>query len=618
MMNGKKAVLSALVVLLLGAVLLSLNEFPLPGRWRQVAAGQLGRALGAPVTIGWVRIGFGGVTLHDVTVDGSWPMRVQRIVLGWSLRDLARSGDVLAATRYVELTGLEAVLPAGERTPANEGKESVQAPTEPAAEDGKEAGAQPPWAALLEAWPPHRVVEVRLVDGRIRGVDASIRGRGAVQGGTLSGRLEAARGGERLAAEGTVRLADGVLDVAVNAADLNLADYVPALVRWDIGGRADFFGTLTGTVADPLLRGTLASGGGRLFGQPFSSLQGDVELDRRRFAFARARVVQGTSLYFLDGHIAFPGGAGGTAAVELTLRTDGGRAETILGALGWKVPVEAGLAGTVMLRGPLGQVEAEGDVVLTHGVAYGQPFDRLTGRFRYADGHFAVEESSGRVREGVVHIRGGGPVQGSWELAVEAQNVPLQALRFIRERLPELSGVADFAGVVSGGAGGTPRAEGSVRGRYVTLGNWAFEDAEGTLAYDGEAFSLSGLRLQRRGGGTYSVAGRVGAGRTQAPLELTVAVEGESLGDLLVLLGAPPVPAAAGTVSAAAEVAGTVEAPTARIHIDARNVTVVGRRLGLGLTLHWAGGRVEVEQWARVAGSEPAAGEGTERQPGPS
>ena len=78
------------------------------------------------------------------------------------------------------------------------------------------------------------------------------------------------------------------------------------------------------------------------------------------------------------------------------VRTDRGRAETLTAVLGWDVPLQAGLAGTLTFAGPLGAIGAEGDITLTHGVAFGQSFDQLTGQFGYGDGEFSVVNAKAR------------------------------------------------------------------------------------------------------------------------------------------------------------------------------------------------------------------------------
>lgn len=426
-------------------------------------------------------------------------------------------------------------------------------------------------------------------------------------------RVEAVHRAAKLAAQGTVSLADGALALTVDATDVDLPVDVPVLARWDVDGLADFSGTVTGSIVSPVLTGTVASDGGHLFGQPFSTVQGFLELSRDHFSFERARVAQGTAAYYLEGHVLFGSSADDEPGrLDLVVRTDRGRAETLTAVLGWDVPLQAGLAGTLTFAGPMGAIGAEGDVTLTHGVAYGQPFDRLSGRFFYGDGTFSVVDAEGTVRGGVVTLHGGGPVDGEWGVSVAVADVPLQALSFVRDRLPTASGLVQFDGVVVGAPdGGLPMVAGDVIGRHVHVGNAAFAEAAGRIVYDDGRIMTEALRLQRFRGGTYTVAGYVADGAGDASMNLSVDVADEPLADLLALAGlSTPVPVASGSVDAAIRVQGTMDDPEAYIRLDAPDVSVVGRRTAFGLELRIKDGRIEVEHLERAAVDGPHDGPG--------
>lgn len=420
--------------------------------------------------------------------------------------------------------------------------------------------------------------------------------------------VEAVHRAAKLVAEGTVSLAGGALGLAVDATDVDLSVDVPVLARWNVDGRADFSGTVTGSIGAPVLTGTVASDGGHLFGQPVSTVQGFLELSREHFSFQRARVTQGTSAYYLEGLISFASAAADDPGhLDMVVRTDHGRAETLTAVLGWDVPVQAGLAGTLTFEGPLGSIGAEGDLALTHGVAYGQPFDHLAGRFRYGDGAFSVVDAEGAVRGGAVKLSGGGPIDGEWGIAVDVDDVPLQALSFVRDRLPTASGLVQFDGTVVGSSdGGWPAVSGEVVGRHVHVGNAAFAEAVGRIAFDGGRLTTEAMHLKRFRGGTYTLAGAVGDTAGDMAMDLSVEVTDESVADLLAMAGlSTPIPVASGKVDASVRLQGAVDDPEAHIRIHAPDVSFVGRRTAFGLELRIKDGRIEVENLERAAVDGP-------------
>lgn len=420
--------------------------------------------------------------------------------------------------------------------------------------------------------------------------------------------VDAAHRVAKLRAEGTVNPADGTLQLTVGATDLDLPADVPVLARWNIDGRADFSGTLAGTITSPILSGTVASDGGHLFGQPFSGLQGFLELTDDQFSFERAHIAQGTAVYYLEGVIGFGSAADKRPGdLHLVLRTDRGRVEALTAVLGWDVPLQAGLAGTLTFAGPFGAVGAEGDITMTHGAAFGQSFDQLTGQFGYGDGEFFVTNVNGSLRGGVVTVQGGGLIDGPWELSVDVDDVPLQAISIVRDRLPTASGLVGFDGVVrSASDGGTPIVTGAVVGRHLQVGHVDFAAATGNIAYENGQITSNGLTLQRLRGATYAVTGQVAHVMREPVMDLSIDVLDESLADVLALAGLrTPVPVASGDVTASITLQGTVDDPEAHIRLEAPEVFVVGRRAALGIELRVKDGRIEVEQLNRAMTDGP-------------
>ncbi|HEY8417907.1 MAG TPA: hypothetical protein VIK93_07725, partial [Limnochordales bacterium] len=477
----------------------------------------------------------------------------------------------------------------------------------PADLSGKTSGElwlQGPWAAP-RSWGRLRLAGLTVAAQRVAERPY------ALTGGTLAWSywperglelsLEAARAATRLRVEGAVA-ADGGLDLAVAATDVELPEDVAVVARWRASGRADFLGRVSGTWRDPVLTGELSADGGRLFDQPFSALSAELRLSRAEFAFDRVRITQGLSDYFLDGRVAFGTEPGDPGELHLVVRTDRGRVEALTAAVGWDVPVEAALSGTLVLGGPLGAVSGRGDVVLTQGVAWGQAFDRLAGQFHYGPDGFQIPEATGSVRGGTVHVRGGGQPAGPWELAVSVQDVPVHAVAGLRERLPMVSGLLSLDGTVSRAAGEPlPGFAGQLSARHLRIGGLDFAAAEGHVEFSGGSLRTDGVTLRRDSGGTYVAAGVVRDAASAPQLDLDIAVEGESLADVLALTGLRlPVLAPSGRVAAQVVLQGTLDRPDARIRLDAPNVYVIGYRTGVAVELRIRGGRVEVEELSRT------------------
>lgn len=410
--------------------------------------------------------------------------------------------------------------------------------------------------------------------------------------------VDAARGAARLHMKGTVS-DGGLLDFVVAAADVAVPKDVPPLAGQEVQGNVDFNGMLQGSWAEPVLAGEALADGGYLFGQPLTELQGNIRLSRSEFAFQAVRATQGNSDYYLEGELGFAE----TMPFELVLRTDRGRTETLLAVLNWDVPVQAGLRGTMRFERRHGPLEAEGQIALERGSAWGQPFDRAEGDFRYEDGRFVLSNGVGSLRGGTVTGFGGSDGDG-WTLHVKAEDVPLQAIIPWREALPGATGVFDFVGEVQHGAGEeSPGLRGDVTARHVHVGLLDFAEGEGVVALDGRELVVEGLRLRRDTGGVYDVVGKVEDVFAEPRLALDVDVRGESV-EALVAMTDWRLPLLARSEPMRARIAftGPAASPEAAIRVESDAVYVLGRSTPLAMDLRWRDGRIEIERDADGAG----------------
>lgn len=423
-------------------------------------------------------------------------------------------------------------------------------------------------------------------------VDEAVVQWGRRPDGPLQVNVEASRDGARLRMDGVIA-AGGGLDFVVAATDVAVPGDVPPLEGQDVRGNVDFSGVLGGTWEDPVLEGEAQADGGYLFGQPVSELQGNMRLSASEFGFHSVRASQGNSHYFLEGTLAFAEGM----PFELLLRTDRGRAETLLAVLNWDIPVHARLKGAMRFARTDGVVEASGQAALERGSAWGQPFDRAEGDFRYADGQFVVSDAVGFLRGGQV-TGSGGSDPGGWRVHVEAEDVPLQALLPWREALPGATGVFDFVGEVTYGEGDeSPGLRGEVAARHVHIGLLDFAEGQGVIALDGRELLVEGIRLRRDTGGVYDVVGKVADVFEQPRLALDVDVRGESVEALVAVTDwRLPLLARSEPLRARIDLTGPSAAPEAAIRVEADAVYVLGRPAPLALDLRWRDGRIEVER----------------------
>ena len=214
-------------------------------------------------------------------------------------------------------------------------------------------------------------------------------------------------------------------------------------------GKAIFDGTVTGKLEAPRIAGHVAVTNIMVEKRKIGRASADVTANQSGVSVANATVEAGKlqvrftgSLGLADwssspsSPIAFQGSLEGAELADLM-------------ALGGQEPrpVTGKVAATVQGAGTLGQPGAKGEVVITGGSAYGEPFDRLQFKFDYAGQ--TLDVSSAEIGAGAarVHLSGsyqhlpGDFEQGRLQFHAAANQIRLESVRAAALWQPGLTGV---------------------------------------------------------------------------------------------------------------------------------------------------------------------------------
>lgn len=419
------------------------------------------------------------------------------------------------------------------------------------------------------------------------------------------------RGGSRIDVSGTISEQEGML-FNVNAAGLNLAADIPFVARYGFEGESAFSGTLSGTFRDFVLEGEATIGSGFVWGRPHRQAKGYIAVTPEYLAFTDVRVEQEVGRYDLDGvymfarpEEAFPG------YLEITLDTRAGRLIDLLAILeADHLPLSGRLNGSLTFSGSLGSVGAEGDVEVLDAEVWGQPFDRISGAFAWADGQIHLHEVDANLGTG--RLRADGTVllnddQGSMDLRFTASDWPLGEIHAFEARFGRVAG--GRIDVVDGRLTGSlaePVLSAQVMSDGLRLGPTAFRDVRGAVRLATDGLTVEGLTAVRSGGGTYQVAGVFRPDASERIVtETTIVVEGEDLRDLLQLMG-QPLPAAVlnGLIRGEIAVSGPLANPHATLSLLWADTVEANSGIELVLVLEQR--ELRVERFGFIENPRPA------------
>lgn len=385
------------------------------------------------------------------------------------------------------------------------------------------------------------------------------------------------------------------IDLAVEAAHLDLADDIPLLAGYGFAGPGSFSGRLYGRRDEIVLEGRAELGPGTVWGRPNVTGSGHIALSRKRLALADVHLWQYGGEFELEGYYDFAG-AEGSGFVDLALRSDSGRVQELLAVLGWQLPVSGRMYGDISFAGTIGAVQAEGDVEVLEAVVWQQPLDRVAGRFTWSDGLVTVSDAKASLAMGTARVDGYYDVKrNDGQVGFSMENWPLGFTPLFEEHLGQYIGgtVNVHAGTLRGPVS-SPQISGRLTAEALRVGSTLFRTVEGSFSYKDKSLELADMRGIRAGGGLYTLTGTITFAAAGEPnSELHLAVTDESLRSLL-QLAKEDLPALFldGKVSGEVNVTGSLTDPEATLELVLQESLAL--RHGVRIAMHYADGALRV------------------------
>lgn len=322
----------------------------------------------------------------------------------------------------------------------------------------------------------------------------SARANLALRGNVINvsqGVINTARGTVRTS--GTVTTA-GALNLAVNATNVDLQALLGPLGYEQVAGIAEFSGRLTGTIASPLLSGTLTARNGRLQQIVFDFLSGQLTATPEYILLADATIRRAGTEIATTGFVRIPR----AAPIQVDLRLVARQAD--IPQLAAIFGIDIDVAGTadvdVRVTGRLPDLQFAGTIAVTDAVIAGLEVDSARVALRSVAGRTVIDQLVA-MRDGMRLIGSGviGP-QGQLSISVVGENLSLSLLNQALSPYVVLSGPMDFAGNVTGTIA-DPRVTGQVISPAPVVNEVPFDRLAGDVRWDGTTLSLTNASLTR-------------------------------------------------------------------------------------------------------------------------
>jgi len=379
---------------------------------------------------------------------------------------------------------------------------------------------------------------------------------------------------------------------------LNLKLPYPAI------GRAQFTGKLTGTLNDPVFRGSLSATSLTFNGQEITGLTGEVIYNGNEIEIPYVSFMQGT------GKFAFAGGFSISAnEIYGSLDVENAELQPILAALA--VPnkeIQGHLNGHVKLGGTLTRPNIWLKGTLKEGSIKKYPLELITLDVALENNVLTINDLSGTQGLGRLMARGTADLDGPLALEVAGNDIDAGLVATLLNTTVEPSGKMNFAAQISGVAS-NPHAAISLEVINGGIGTATFDSLYGLLIVDNNTIHVNQVLLkkgpyQASAYGTIPVAALSPTGRSQAniadQMDLKLRLDQANLSILPFLT--KEVAWAEGPTQGQINVAGTLEQPMITGNITVSNGVVKLASLKrpiqkVGVDISFEGDTINIKQF---------------------
>ncbi|QJW46015.1 hypothetical protein HA075_09225 [bacterium BFN5] len=313
-------------------------------------------------------------------------------------------------------------------------------------------------------------------------------------------------------ASGTITGNEINLSVQGNGLPLNkFAQLEPQL---NLEGVANFKGTINGTTSQPSFQAEFSAANGQAFYQPFSQATGKITLSPERLGLQDVVLVDGMTRHVLNGFV----GIDGNRPMHLNLVSRQARAENLIKLLAPGEKLTGNVDNDVVISGSLGNIQAEGNILLTEGSFRGFLIARGAGHYQQVNGVTTLRDFAINSLNTQVKIGGSIQADNQMDLTIVAQAVDIARLH-VNFPYP-IAGQANFSGKLRG-TPDYPIFNGELTADQLVFNSQQLQQVAGTLNVQGNQIDIPAFGF-KQGSGKFIFSGGINLVSNEVYGDLTV------------------------------------------------------------------------------------------------
>ncbi|HEX5230560.1 MAG TPA: translocation/assembly module TamB domain-containing protein [Bryobacteraceae bacterium] len=244
----------------------------------------------------------------------------------------------------------------------------------------------------------------------------------------------------------------------------NLDDFfatLPARSRPEIalhGGEATFQGKITGAMSAPQISGTLAATHFTLAGREFDSFQADTAINSKHAGIENGTLRRKNMQAQVSGSVALNNWkAPPSAALHANASIQNGDVADLLALAGEPSGGYSGaLSANATINGTLGNPQGAASVVVTNGMAQGQPFDRAEAQVNLTDRLVTVPSAFVQLGSARVNLSAeyrhprDSFTMGQLQASIQSDSINLAQVNAVQKQQPHTGGIVQIHANVTG------------------------------------------------------------------------------------------------------------------------------------------------------------------------
>jgi len=349
------------------------------------------------------------------------------------------------------------------------------------------------------------------------------------------------------------------LNFDVHGYNLPLERFAVLMGNINITGLGNLTGKLQGSYDAPYLNGSFTAINGKVLEQSYTDASGQLILTKEKIALENVVLVHKDTIHKIAGAIIISP----NVIVDLSITTENALADELIKLIDPGMHnVRGKVNNSILVRGPITNLEMQGQVVLTQGKYNEQRIDYAKTRYVLHNGLWRFEDGLLTVGSASLQIAGTMDQQKILDLNFTAQKIMLEELD--PKIVPfKMGGRTELAGTITG----TPdnlQIRSNIKTYAAVINGQQFGDLTGRFELIDNILIIPELRLIENAA-RYEFAGRIDFSQ-EGQIDGVLTVQDGQLQQLLGLLGYP-IPDAQGIVTADLILSGPMDRPNAQGHL---------------------------------------------------